>query len=341
MHKMKDLESRLQREVRDTYHRCRPQSSHTHSIETDSSYREDQTNHISCTDDEVQGEDEGSTSQVIDAYIAEVNSAVSKNSSLSWYLDSGTSNHVSGDPKVFSSLIANMGTKITSAGGQGHDIIGIGSIAIRLPNGEIQKINHVLYSLGILKNLLSVGFLTDKGYKLEFMQQVCIIKSSSGDIIATAIRDSRNGLYKLRGDTLLHCSEVLSNSTNLVHSCSTDRITTTKIWHRRLGHYHSQGLRRMVSSNAVTCLPNMTVRNTPCHTCLHGKQSQSSIPKQRTSYSKRILELVYTDLIGPFRIPSLGRSSYFITFTDDYSRKTWVYFLHSKDECFNTFCSFH
>jgi hypothetical protein len=51
-----------------------------------------------------------------------------------------------------------MGTKITLACGQGYDVIGIGSMAIKLPNGEIQKIDHVLYSLGLIKNLLSVGF---------------------------------------------------------------------------------------------------------------------------------------------------------------------------------------
>ena len=151
MHKMKDLETRLQREDRDRDQQHRPPSSHAHSIETDS-FRDDQTDYINCTDKETQG-DEGSTSQVIDAYIAEVNSAISKTSSPSWYLDSGASNHVSGDLTVFSSFTSNKGTKITSAGGQGHDVIGIGNVAIHLPNGTIQKIDHVLYSPGILKNL--------------------------------------------------------------------------------------------------------------------------------------------------------------------------------------------
>ena len=176
--------------------------------------------------------------QVIDAYIAEVNSTVSKTSSPSWYLDLGASNHVSRDPTVFSSLTSNRGTKITSARTQDHDVTGIRSIAICLPNGEIQKINHVLYLPGILKNLLSVGFLTDKGYKLEFMQHTCIIKNSYGDIIGIAIRNSRNGLYKLIGDTLLHCFEVSSNSTNFALSCSTNRLTTVDVWHCRLGHCH-------------------------------------------------------------------------------------------------------
>ena len=75
MHRMKDLETRLQREDR-----RRPLSSHAHNIESDS-YREEQTDHISCTDEEIQGEDDGLTSQVIDAYIAEINSTISKTSS--------------------------------------------------------------------------------------------------------------------------------------------------------------------------------------------------------------------------------------------------------------------
>jgi transposase InsO family protein len=37
---------------------------------------------------------------------------------------------------------------------------------------------------------------------------------------------------------------------------------------------------------------------------------------------------------------SLGKSSYFITFIDDYSRSCWVYFLKTKDEFFDTFKRF-
>ena len=213
--------------------------------------------------------------------------------------------------------MSNRGTKITSVGGHGQNVIGFGSVAICLPNGEIQNINHVLYSLNILKILLFVGFLTDKGYKLEFMQHTCIIKNSYGDIIATVIRDSRNGLYKLIGETLLHCSKVLSNPMSFALSCSTDHMSMDDIWHRHLGHYHHEGLRRMISSHAIKELPNLTISNTPCSSCLSGKQSRNSILKQRTTHSKKILELVHTDVTKPFRVPSLGGSSYFLTFTDD------------------------
>ena len=38
--------------------------------------------------------------------------------------------------------------------------------------------------------------------------------------------------------------------------------------------------------------------------------------------------------------PQLVAKRYFITFTDDYSHKTWVYFLHEKFEAFITFQRF-
>ena len=38
--------------------------------------------------------------------------------------------------------------------------------------------------------------------------------------------------------------------------------------------------------------------------------------------------------------PSLGGSQYIIVFTDDYSRKSWTYFLKAKSEAFSRFCKF-
>ena len=51
-----------------------------------------------------------------------------------------------------------------------------------------------------------------------------------------------------------------------------------------------------------------------------------------------MLELINSDVCGP--IPSTSLSEYYVTFIDDYSRKTWVYFLKTKDEVFRKFKEF-
>ena len=36
---------------------------------------------------------------------------------------------------------------------------------------------------------------------------------------------------------------------------------------------------------------------------------------------------MHTDLVGPMQVTSIGGSTYFMTF-DDFSHRTWVYFLN-------------
>jgi hypothetical protein len=45
-----------------------------------------------------------------------------------------------------------------------------------------------------------------------------------------------------------------------------------------------------------------------------------------------ILQLVHIDVFGPVSVPSLGKSMYYVSFIDDFSRKTWIYFLRKKYE---------
>ena len=49
---------------------------------------------------------------------------------------------------------------------------------------------------------------------------------------------------------------------------------------------------------------------------------------------------MHTDFFGPIRTQSIGASSYFLTFIDAYSRKTWVYFLKQEFETFASFKEF-
>ena len=73
--------------------------------------------------------------------------------------------------------------------------------------------------------------------------------------------------------------------------------------------------------------------------CVHGKQNGVSFPSSGKRV-KNILELVHSDVFGPVKVPSLGKSVYYVSFIDDFSRNTWIYFLKKKSEVFDRFKEF-
>lgn len=71
----------------------------------------------------------------------------------------------------------------------------------------------------------------------------------------------------------------------------------------------------------------------------HGKICQGCFPPN-TSRSKGVLDLVHSNVCGPMSSESFKGYSYYVNFVDDYSRKTWIYFLNAKDEVFRKFQEF-
>ena len=49
---------------------------------------------------------------------------------------------------------------------------------------------------------------------------------------------------------------------------------------------------------------------------------------------------MHFDVCGPMYIVSLSGHEYYVSFIDDYSRKTWIYFLKGKGEVSDWFQEF-
>ena len=81
----------------------------------------------------------------------------------------------------------------------------------------------------------------------------------------------------------------------------------------------------------VTCLPEIHVQHDGvCRGCALGKNVKGSFLRS-DSRSKRILDLIHLDVCGPMTVASLNGYLYYVLFIDDHSRKTWIYFLKTKD----------
>ena len=56
--------------------------------------------------------------------------------------------------------------------------------------------------------------------------------------------------------------------------------------------------------------------------------------------SKGTLDLVHLDVCGPMSVQSFSGYNYCVTFIDDYSKKTRIYFLKAKSKVFEWFWEF-
>ena len=78
-----------------------------------------------------------------------------------------------------------------------------------------------------------------------------------------------------------------------------------------------------------------------CSACQAGKQVANTHPTKAFMSTTRVLELLHMDLFEPTIYKSLGGNLYCLVIVDDYSRYTWVFFLHDKSEvasCFKEVC---
>ena len=75
-----------------------------------------------------------------------------------------------------------------------------------------------------------------------------------------------------------------------------------------------------------------------CIDCIKGKQTKHT--KKGATRSSQLLEIIHTDICGPFDIPSFNKEKNFITFIDDFSRYGFVYLLNEKSQSVEAFEEF-
>jgi hypothetical protein len=202
-----------------------------------------------------------------------------------------------------------------------YPIKGVGESNYKLDSWTPMKMKDVLYVPGLTKNLLSILALNKKGFRVAFIDGEVLMwpkgKTLEDPIV---IGTEEGGLYKLKG----HSYAALIHSTE----------SPCELWHRILVHINYKALPYV--SNAVTGLPDFKVDHEDvCKGCAQGKNIKNPFPKSDSKAG--VLELIHSDVCDPMPSTSLSGYVYYVSFIDDYSRKTWVYFLKSKDEVFGKF----
>jgi hypothetical protein len=183
----------------------------------------------------------------------------------------------------------------------------------------------VLYVPSLRKKLLYISSLENKGFWVEFVDGKFLMWSKGKTIEdSVVIGIEEGGLYKLKG----HSDATLTHST----------VIPCELLHRRLDHINHKSLPYV--SKVVTGLQKLKVDHEGvCKGCAQGNITKNPFSKS-DSKEDGILDIVHSDVFIPIPSTSLSGYVYYVTFIDDYSRKTWVYFLNLKHEVFEKFKEF-
>jgi transposase InsO family protein len=230
-----------------------------------------------------------------------------------WLIDSGASKHMTGQRDILSRLSKKkFPQKVTLGDDYQYPIKGVGESNYKLDSGTPMKMKDVLYVPGLTKNLLSISALEKKDFRVAFIYGEVLMWAKGKTMEeAIVIGKEEGGLYKLKG----HSEATMTHS--IENPC--------ELWHRRLAHINYKALPYV--SKAITGLPELRVDHEGvCNGCAQGKNIKNPFSK-RDSKAEGVLELIHSDVCGPMPSFSISGYEYYVSFIDDYSRKTWVYFL--------------
>ncbi|KAM0065667.1 putative RNA-directed DNA polymerase [Helianthus debilis subsp. tardiflorus] len=244
-----------------------------------------------------------------------------------WIFDSGCSNHMTGNKRKLKNPKKYDGSRVVViADNSRHNIAHIGEVQIE-DNESRFSLENVYHVPGMKKNLLSVPQITEAGRYVLF-------GPNDVQVFDEFEKKSKPVLCGKKNESVY----VLSAGTAYVDKTKSNQ--GFDIWHQRLGHVGYDRLELIVKRNLVAGIPDVEVKkNMVCAGCQYGKAHQ--LPYESSNYhATKPLELVHSDVFGPVKQKSIKGMRYMITFSDDYSRYVWVYFMQEKSEAFSKFKEF-
>ena len=171
----------------------------------------------------------------------------------------------------------------------------IGIFRLQLDSGCTLDLEETFVVPSSRQNLIYVSCLDKCGYYCSFRNGMVSLYLNSNIIGTGSLTDK---LYKLNikasnGNETLHSSNY-GIKRKLINENS------SMLWYRHLGHISNQRIQRLMSEGILDSLDFSDFQ--VCIECIKGKQP--NMRKNDTNRSSDVLELIHTDISGPFPTPS-------------------------------------
>lgn len=238
---------------------------------------------------------------------------------VSWYLDLGASNHMTGNPEKFAELDRSVNGKVRFGDGSAVEICGKGSILMQCITGEHRVLSEVYFIPRLKNNIISLGQLEENGCKYTGENGVMTVWDRQRKVLARVPR-SRNRMYILK----IQPTEPVCLLTHAKEEAW--------LWHMRFGHLNFRSLHSLAADDLVVGMPQFGQVDQICDGCMIAKQKRLPFPPQSNYRAQQQMELWHGDLCGPITPATHGGKQYFLLLVDDYSRYMWLVLLQNKDE---------
>ena len=117
-----------------------------------------------------------------------------------------------------------------------------------------------------------------------------------------------------------------------------------KLLHCRLGHRSLGAVVRSTANGGVKSILAGSIQSNSsgfCECCALSSITARPIPKLTTTRASSLYHTISSDLKGPFKVASHGGFKYMMSFIDDYSRFSHVFFLRYKSSALDVFKQFY
>jgi len=215
-----------------------------------------------------------------------------------WFLDSGAFSNMTPDSTNMYNYRPVSGKYVKTANGQTLHVAGMGDFtAHHLIDGIKTEVKFVdvLHVPDLCYNLLSVSRMRQRGFNTVFGKTIRVYNSATGKTKLHVY--ARGNLYQVRLFPISPNAGANISSNDAAFTIQ-DVNPSIDLYHQRYGHISEDRIRHALELQGIKFPADQHISQ--CEVCIQAKQTRAKIGHGPVWRAEQPLEVVHTDVCGPF-----------------------------------------